>query len=241
MSKVIAIIPARARSKSIVDKNIALLSGHPLIAYSIAVAKLSTIIDRVIVSTDSEQYAKIAVQYGAEVPFIRPDIYSTDTSTDRDFLIHAMEWLKGNGHEVPEYWVHLRPTTPLREPNILDDAINIIKNDKYATSLRSGHKAPESPLKWFFKNDKYFKGLLDNEDYNLPKEAFDQVYVPDGYVDIVKASFMFNNKEIHGDKMIGFESPVCTEVDSSEEFDYIQYQIHNNGSLLLDHLNKTIG
>ena len=75
---------------------------------------------------------------------------------------------------------------------------------------------------------------------SFTKEVFDQVYIPDGYVDILKASFMLNNKKIHGDKMIGFESPECTEVDSIEEFDYIQYQINNNGSLLLDYLNKTI-
>ena len=241
MSDIIAIIPARSGSKSLIDKNIKLLSGHPLIAYSIAAARLSRKIERIIVSTNSEKYADIARRYGAEVPFIRPDRYSKDTSTDRDFLIHAMEWLKDNEDNVPEYWVHLRPTTPLRIPKIIDDAINIIKDDGSSTSLRSGHKAPESPLKWFVKSDKYFKGLIDNEKYNLQKESFEQIYVPDGYVDIVKASFMLNNKKIHGDKMISFESPVCTEVDSSEEFDYIQYQINNNKSLLLDYLNKVIG
>jgi N-acylneuraminate cytidylyltransferase len=241
MSDIIAIIPARSGSKSLIDKNIKLLSGHPLIAYSIVAARLSREIDRIIVSTNSEKYADIARKYGAEVPFIRPDRYSTDTSTDRDFLIHAMEWFKDNEDDVPEYWVHLRPTTPLRKPEIIDDAINIIIDDESSTSLRSGHKAPESPLKWFVKSDKYFKGLVDNENYNLHKESFEQVYIPDGYVDIVKASYMLNNKKIHGDQMICFESPVCTEVDSAEEFDYIQYQINKNESLLLDHLNKITG
>ena len=238
MSDIIAIIPARSGSKSLIDKNIKLLSGHPLIAYSIAAARLSRKIERIIVSTNSEKYADIARRYGAEVPFIRPDRYSKDTSTDRDFLIHAMKWIKDNEHNEPEYWVHLRPTTPLRIPKIIDDAINIIKDDGSSTSLRSGHKAPESPLKWFVKSDKYFKGLVDNEKYNLHKESFEQVYIPDGYVDIVKASYMLKNKKIHGDQMLCFESPVCTEVDSTEEFDYIQYQINKNESLLLDHLNK---
>jgi len=241
MSDIIAIIPARTGSKSLIDKNIKLLSGHPLIAYSIVAARLSREIDRIIVSTNSEKYADIARKYGAEVPFIRPDRYSTDTSTDRDFLIHAMEWFKDNEDDVPEYWVHLRPTTPLRKPEIIDDAINIIIDDESSTSLRSGHKAPESPLKWFVKSDKYFKGLVDNENYNLHKESFEQVYIPDGYVDIVKASYMLNHKKIHGNQMICFESPVCTEVDSTEEFDYIQFQINNNESLLLDCLNKITG
>jgi N-acylneuraminate cytidylyltransferase len=238
MANVIAIIPARSGSKSLADKNIKDLSGYPLIAYSIAVAKISKTIDRVIVSTNSQEYADIAKQYGAEVPFIRPDEYSIDAATDRGFLVHAMNWLNENESSVPEYWVHLRPTTPLRSATIIDNAINKIVQDNNATSLRSGHKAPESPLKWFVKSGCYFRGLVGGEDYNLPKEAFKQVYIPDGFVDVVKYSFVIGNKEIHGDKMIGFESPVCTEVDSVEEFDYIQYQLDKNGSELLDYLNQ---
>ena len=241
MTDIVAIIPARSGSKSLVDKNIKELSGHPLIAYSIVAAKLSKKIDRVIVSTNSQEYADIARQYGAEVPFIRPNEFSTDTATDKDFLVHAMNYLEENEGSAPEYWVHLRPTTPLRGVKVVDNAIDEIMQDKSATSLRSGHKAPESPLKWFVKDDRCFKGLVSGEDYNLPKEAFKQVYIPDGFVDIIKSSFVMNNKEIHGDKMIGFESPVCTEVDSVEEFEYIQYQLDKNGSELLDYLNQVKG
>lgn len=241
MTDIVAIVPARSGSKSLVDKNIKELSGHPLIAYSIAVAKMSKMIDRVIVSTNSQEYARIARKYGAEVPFIRPDEFSTEISTDKDFLVHAMNWLEENEGSTPEYWVHLRPTTPLRDAEVVDNAIIEITRDKTATSLRSGHMAPESPLKWLVKDNRYFKGLVSGEDYNLPKEAFKQVYIPDGFVDIIKSSFVMNNKEIHGDNMIGFESPVCTEVDSLEEFEYIQYQLDKNGSRLLDYLNEYKG
>jgi CMP-N,N'-diacetyllegionaminic acid synthase len=238
MADIVAIIPARSGSKSLTDKNIKYLSEHPLIAYSIAAAKMSKKIDRVIVSTDSHEYANIARKYGAEVPFIRPEKYSTDSSIDRDFLIHAMSWFSKNENIFPEYWVHLRPTTPLRNVDIVDEAIDKFVQNKKATSLRSGHKAPESPLKWFVMRDNYFKGFVGGENYNLPKEVFEQVYIPDGFVDIVKYSFVMNSKEIHGDKMIGFESPICTEIDSAEEFDYIQYQLDEHGSELLDYLNK---
>ena len=241
MSNIIAIIPARSGSKSIKDKNIKLLSGHPLIAYSIIAAKLSKKIERVIVSTDSEEYGDIAKKYGAEVPFIRPDTYSKDNSTDRDFFIHAIDWFKENENTIPEYWVHLRPTTPLRVPEKIDEAIDVILNDDTATSLRSGHKAPESPLKWFVKEDKYFKGLIENEEYNLPKESFEDIYIPDGYVDIVKTSYLLNNEKTHGENIISFESPVCTEIDSIEEFNYIEYQIQNSENSLLDTLHKVIG
>tara|TARA_B110000008_G_scaffold279379_1_gene326253 strand:- start:1941 stop:2666 length:726 start_codon:yes stop_codon:yes gene_type:complete len=238
MIDVIAIIPARSGSKTLVDKNIKLLNGHPLIAYSIAVAKLSKKINRVIVSTNSQNYATIAKHYGAEVPFIRPNEFSTDTSSDKDFLVHAMSWLKTNEGHTPEYWTHLRPTTPLRSIEVVDSAIDEIMQNRSATSLRSGHKAPESPLKWFVKDKLYFKALIEGKDNNLPKEEFEQVYIPDGFVDIVRASYVLNSKDIHGDKMIGYESPVCTEVDSSEEFDYINYQLDKNGSDLLNYLNQ---
>ncbi len=237
MSNLVAIIPARSGSKTLVDKNIRLLSGHPMLAYSIAAAKLSKGINRVIVSTNSKKYADVALHYGAEVPFMRPDVYSKDTSTDKDFLMHAIKWLNDNENNTPEYWVHLRPTTPLRDVRVIDNAIEVIKSNNKSTSLRSGHKAPESPLKWLIKNGQYFEGFVDNENFNLPKEAFNQVYIPDGYVDIIKTSFIINNEEIHGDRMIGYESPVCSEVDSLEEFNYIQYQLNQNGSNLLDYLN----
>jgi len=246
MRDIIAIIPARAGSKTLIDKNIALLSGHPLIAYSIAAAKLANKIERVIVSTDSERYADIALQYGAEVPFLRPHEYSTDESTDYDFLLHAMLWMFEKDNTVPEYWIHLRPTTPLRESSIIDQAIDTILQNKNSTSLRSGFKAPESPLKWFrIDENGYFKGLVigneKNELYNLPKESFDNVYVPDGYVDIVKASHIMNNNTTHGARMIGYQSPVCTEVDSLQEFEYIQFQLEKKGSALLEYLNHNSG
>ena len=101
-NNVVAIIPARSGSKSLVDKNIKLLSGHPLIAYSIAIAKLSKKVDRVIVSTNSQRYADIAKQYGAEVPFTRPKELSDDYATTSEVVIHAINWLKENNchHDV---------------------------------------------------------------------------------------------------------------------------------------------
>ena len=99
------------------------LSGHPLLAYTIAAAIISKKIDRIIISTNSKKYAKIANHYGAEVPFLRPAEISKDISNDREFLIHAMLWLDKYEKIKPEFWVHLRPTTPLRDPKIIDNAI----------------------------------------------------------------------------------------------------------------------
>lgn len=240
-SDIIAIIPARSGSKSVRGKNIALLGGYPLLAYSIIAARLSHKIERVIVSTDSPQYAEMAIKFGAEAPFLRPAELASDTSTDRDFMLHAMHWMLEHEGHVPEYWVHLRPTTPLRKVDVMDRAIDEIQRHPEATSLRSGHLCPESPLKWFKKDDAgFFHGLLDDESeyYNLPKQAFSDVYIPDGYVDVVRASHVMNNETLHGDAIWGFVSPICTEVDSPVELDYLEYQIQQKGSPLLNYLQE---
>lgn len=238
---VIAIIPARSGSKSVRDKNIALLGGYPLLAYSIVAARLSGKIDRLIVSTDSQHYADVAIKYGAEVPFLRPAELSSDASTDRDFMRHVMHWMQEHEDHLPEYWVHLRPTTPLREVGIIDRAMEEIQHHPEATSLRSGHLCPESPLKWFKRDDSgFFHGLLDDESeyYNLPKQAFPDVYIPDGYVDVVRASYAMNKETLHGDAIWGFMSPVCTEVDSPAELEYLEYQLQHKGSSLLNYLHE---
>ena len=241
--KTIAYIPVRGGSKGVPKKNIHPLGGFPLFAFSIAVAKLSKNIERVIVSTDSNEIAEVAVLYGAEVPFIRPAEYSQDLSPDRGHFLHAMNWFKENEGEVPEYWVHLRATTPLRDPHVLDEAIQKILKDSESTSLRSGHPAPESPCKWFKRDNRgYFIGNCPEdkrpEYYNLPRQLFPPVYIPDGYVDIMKASYVLNSDNLNGSKMIGFSSPHCYEVDTLEELEMIEFQLKKKGSPLLDYLKN---
>jgi len=240
-ASVVAIIPARGGSKGMPRKNISLLGGYHLIAYSIAVAAMSEYVERVFVSTDSEEIAEIARYYGAEVPFLRPAQHSQDNSTDRSFLLHAMHWFKDNNENLPEYWIHLRPTTPFRKTTIVDQAILQIMNNSDATSLRSGHTAPESPFKWFRRDDNgYFKGILNDESmaeyYNLPRQAFPVVYIPDGYVDILKASYVLNSESLHGERMLGFVSPVCHEIDRENDLELLEFQLQKKGSLLLDYL-----
>ena len=203
----IAIIPARSGSKSIKDKNLCLLGGFPLIAYSIAIAKLVPAIDKVIVSTDSERYATIAMHYGAEVPFLRPKDLSSDHSTDYDFMSHAINWFDINEPKTPEYWIHLRPTTPLRDPDVVEDAIHLITKNKASTALRSGHLSPESPFKWLRKNSRGFLTSIDGIDTNLdkdnnPRQEYPDVIIPNGYIDIIRSSFVREQKLLHGDKVI---------------------------------------
>ena len=238
---VLAIIPARSGSKGVPGKNIALLGGHPLIAFSIAAAKLAGI-ERVLVSTDSEEYASVAMRYKAEIPFMRPAEISSDQSTDFEFMRHAIDWMIDKEKTVPEFWVHLRPTTPFRDPQILKDALELIQQHPEASSLRSGHEVPESPFKWFLKDDEgFFKGLREDltpEEVNLPRQTFPKMYNPNGYVDIVRSSHVLHNTTLHGEKMLVFESPQCVEIDKQEDFEYQKYQILKHGSPMQDYLKN---
>ena len=147
-------------------------------------------------------------------------------------MIHAMNWVSQNEVSLPEYWLHMRPTTPLRDPKIILKAINIFKGMDIATSLRSGHEAPESPYKWFLKDNKgFFKGLRDDltsSKVNLPRQVFPPIYVPNGYIDIVRSSYVTQNNDLHGDKMFVYETPHATEIDTAEDMDYIEHQLKSN-------------
>src|SRR5210317_1800117 len=112
---IVALIPARSGSKRVPDKNIRLLAGHPLMAYSIAAALQSKIFKKVIVSTDSQRYADIAGHYGAEVPFLRPAKIAGDTSPDIEWVVHTLSQLRENGQDY-ECFSILRPTSPFRLP-----------------------------------------------------------------------------------------------------------------------------
>lgn len=227
---IISIIPARGGSKGVPGKNIRNLYGYPLIAYSITASKNSKKISRTIVSTDSEEIASIAKEFGAEVPFLRPPEISGDNSTDLELFNHIINWFENNEGILPQFMVHLRPTTPLRDPKKIDEAIELIKGNIQATALRSVHELAEPPhkvfqldscgmLKGFFPDD------LRPEYYNLPRQLLPKAYHPNGYVDIIKTDLVKANHALHGNNILGFITPEVTEVDLPEHFDYLMYQL----------------
>ncbi|MBI2288033.1 MAG: acylneuraminate cytidylyltransferase family protein, partial [Chloroflexi bacterium] len=123
--KSIAIIPARGGSKRIPRKNLLLLGGKPLLAYSIEHARQARRVDRTMVSTDDDEIAAVARQYGAEV-VKRPPELSTDTATSEDALLHVLGYLEGKEHFTPDIVVFLQCTSPLRKPDDIDNAIGVL-------------------------------------------------------------------------------------------------------------------
>lgn len=142
--KFLALIPARAGSKGIKDKNIIDLKGKPLIAYSIEAAKRSKYIDRVVVSTDGDDIASVAKDWGADVPFLRPDYLASDTAKTIDAVLHCIQELEKSGEKY-DYLVLLQPTQPLRQGFHIDEAIEKIL-ELEAQSLASVSKVKEHPV-----------------------------------------------------------------------------------------------
>jgi CMP-N-acetylneuraminic acid synthetase len=239
---IIALIPARGGSKGIPKKNIRPLMGYPLIAYSIAAARRCKGIDRVVVSTDSPEIREVALAWEAEVPFLRPERYATDTSPDIEFIRHALGWFKEEESRAPEFLLHLRPTTPLRDPDHLQDALQYLRARPDATSLRSAHEIPEPPQKMFGIEGEYFVGLFPQEErpeyYNLPRQSFSKAYHPNGYVDIIRPAHVEKAGSLHGPRILAFVTPFSIEIDTEENLLFLECFLERIGHPILDLLKK---
>jgi CMP-N,N'-diacetyllegionaminic acid synthase len=229
-----AIIPARSGSKSVLDKNIMQLAGYPMIAYSIKAALKCPSIKRVIVTTDSEEYADIAIKYGAEVPFLRPIKISGDNSTDIEFFKHAINWFRNNENFAPEYFVHLRPSTPIRSSVVIEKAINKFINSEF-TALRSVHKMSDTSYKTFEIDGGRLKticsGNFDIESTTLPRQSFPETFNANGYVDIIRTS-MIDSGIMHGNNVNAFITETTFEIDEIDDFNYLQFMVNQSPKII---------
>ncbi len=244
MLKIYSLIQARGGSRGVPKKNVKLLGGHPLIAFSIAASRLCKGIQRTIVSTDSPEIAEIAKNYGAETPFLRPAEFAGDFSTDLDVFAHAIKWLEENEGNLPDLLVQLRPTTPLRDPALIDEALKEIQANPEATSLRSTHKIAQPPQKMFQVDSAgFWTGFFPNdprpEYFNLPRQTFPNAYYPNGYVDIVRPDFIRNNPgQFSGPRILAFVTPATIDMDMPEDFEYAEYVLYKQRNPLFDYLLK---
>jgi len=221
--KILGIIPARKGSKSIKDKNILLYKSKPLIYHSIKTGLKSKYINRLIVSTDSQKYSKIAKKFGAEVPFLRPSKISKDHSQDREFMIHALSFLFKSEKYFPDLIVHLRPTTPNRKVEIVDYGIKyFLKNIRKYSSMRSVSPFNQPPQKFFKLKKKtligYFDKSLKGEYHSKPRQKYSQAFLPNGYIDILKPSYFFLKKNnFYGKKILAFLTEKTLDIDTHSD------------------------
>lgn len=219
--KVLALIPARAGSKSVPNKNIRLLNGKPLMAYSIEHALQCPLIDRVIVSTDSEKYADIAREYGAEVPFIRPSEYAQDDSPDIDVFLHALNYLNHKENYVPDIIVQLRPTYPIRNLEDIVKMIVMLDEDDEADSVRCIAPAKEIAYKmWRKSGNGEIRPILQDiaEAYNMPRQRLPAIFYQNACIDVMRYNTIVKKHSMSGDKILGYEMQHNFDIDTEDEF-----------------------
>ncbi|MBI3994707.1 MAG: acylneuraminate cytidylyltransferase family protein [Nitrospirae bacterium] len=208
---IVALIPARAGSKRVPGKNVRLLAGHPLIAYTIASAVESGVFSDVVISTDSEATADVARHYGAEVPFLRPPEFAGDLSPDIEWVEHALQRLKGQGRAYDAFSI-LRPTSPFRNAATIRRAWNQFSEHEVLDSLRAVELCGQHPGKMWVLRGMAMVPLLPNapEDppwHSMPYQALPPVYVQNASLEMAWSRVVFTGRSIAG-KII---APFITE------------------------------
>lgn len=221
MNNIIAIIPARSGSKSIKNKNLQEINGKSLLQRAIEFASKIDKITKIIVSTDSPKYQKLAITYGAECPFLRPRKISRDDSLDIDVFKHCLKWLSKNQNYHSDIVLNMRPTYPFRDKKDFNYAIKKILSNKKIDSIKSVCKIP-FPLEktWTVKNKFYLANSIyknfDKEYWNLPRQKLKKYYVQNGNIDILRASLILKNK-MSGKKIFTIIQDHFYDIDSIKD------------------------
>ena len=228
--KVLAVVQARSGSKGVPGKNIRPLFGKPLMAWILTAARQAKWIDRLILSTDSQEYAEIGRAWGAETPFLRPKELSTDTSTDLEVMTHALEWLRQQEGYVPDIAVRLQPTNPTFPSQLIDQGIEMVLTEKKADSLRPVTLSPKHPFKmWQWSTE---EGWITpfvpvektgfSEPYNMSRHLLPPVWVQVGAMEVVRSAVILQQRSMAGKKILGLrvENPLWT-VNIDTELDFL--------------------
>jgi|TARA_B110000495_G_C23027005_1_gene610549 CMP-N,N'-diacetyllegionaminic acid synthase len=198
--KVLGIIPARGNSKGLPKKNILKLNNEPLIRHSITSAKKSTFLDKIIVSTDNLQIAKIAKDSGIDVPFIRPKILSQDSTEILDVIKHAINFLDKNNNFMPDIVVLLQPTSPFRTTEMIDNAIKILKTT-LSSSVVSVSLVKDHPDISFWHNQKYLKPFNSDFTKFSNRQTQKPLYSPTGGIYAFRTENLIKYNSIYGPKI----------------------------------------
>lgn len=238
--EVLALIPARGGSKSIPRKNIRPLAGHPLIAYSIAAGRQAKLVTRTIVSTDDEEIAAVARQYGAETPFLRPAEFAQDSTTDYPVFTHALEWLASQENYRPDLLVQLRPTSPLRPLEMVDQALRQLIEDPRADSVRGVVPAGQNPYKMWRVEAGQMKPLLQvegiPEPYNSPRQALPAAFWQTGHIDAIRVRTILEKHSLSGEMILPlFIDPRYTiDIDTLNDWQRAEHLMDELPALGLD-------
>ena len=222
--RIVALIPARAGSKRVPDKNIRPLAGHPLIAYTVAAALSSEIFSDVIVSTDSEHYAEIVKYYGAEVPFLRPEPLAGDQSPDIEWLQYTLNRLQKAGRSYDCFSI-LRPTSPFRMPATIQRAWQEFSTQSGVDSLRAVEKCSQHPAKmWVVRGNRMMPllplGPAEQPWHSSQYPSLPEIYVQNASLEIAWSRVVFEERTIAGNVVMPFFTTDYEGFDVNNEYDW---------------------
>ncbi len=232
--RVLALIPARAGSKRVKDKNIRALAGHPLIGYSIAAALHSGVFTDVVVSTDSGRYADIAAHYGAQIPFLRPTALAGDMSADIEWVAYTLDRLRRTGREYDCFSI-LRPTSPFRLAETIRRAWAVFLSEDGVDSLRAVEKCQQHPGKMWVVKDRRMQPVLPLQPSSQPWHssqyaALPEVYVQNASLEIAWTRVVFEKATIAGDVLAPFFTKSHEGFDINSEYDWgLAQSLASNG------------
>jgi CMP-N,N'-diacetyllegionaminic acid synthase len=250
MPSAVAFIPARVGSKRVPGKNVRVLGGHPMIAYTIGPALESQVFDSVIVSTDSEEIAAIARHYGAEVPFLRPAALASDTSPDIEWLEYTLGELSTRGRTWDCFSL-LRPTSPFRTAATIRRAWATFSSQQGVDSLRAVELCSQHPGKmWVVRGQRMFpllpfggppKGGPHEEQpwHSTPYQALPPVYVQNASLEIAWTRVVRERRTIAGDVLVPFLTEGYEGFDVNDAFDWmVAERLLADGTVALPAVNK---
>ena len=233
-AEVIAIVPARGGSKSLPRKNVRRLAGFPLVAWSIAAARASRRVSRVIVSTDDPEIRDVALASGAEVPFLRPADLARDDTLDLPVFVHALEWLDRVEGYRPDLVVHLRPTSPLRPAGLVDEAVAQLASRPDADSLRAVCPAPQTPYKMWRASGGYLAPLLSDapkEAYNRPRQSLPPVFWQTGHLDAMWRETILVRRSMTGERILPLvvDTAYAVDIDTEVQWAFAEWLAGRGG------------
>lgn len=227
--KNIAIIPARSGSKGLKDKNIKMLNNKPLIAYSIVAAIKTGLFEDVMVSTDSEQYASVAKEYGAKVPFLRSEITSGDSAGSFDVVREVLSMYAETGKRFESICL-LQPTSPLRDCADIENAYRLLE-EKKANAVTSVCEVDHSPL-WTMTLDETLSlsEFRKNTSSSIQRQKLANYYRLNGAIYIRKIEYTDKGILLLDDDEVAYimEKNKSVDIDTVEDFEYAEFLIQKN-------------
>jgi len=219
----LAIIPARSGSKGLPDKNIRSLCGKPLMAHTIDAALSTEVFDSIVVTTDSERYAVVARQFGAETPFLRPSVISGDTSLASEFILHTIEELRKFKREY-DFFALLQPTSPLRKAEHILEGVKLIV-DEELDSVVAFSKA-EHPMSYYHQLPADLNlGNIHLTESN--RQEHDTYYRVNGMLYIAKCEVYQTIRSFYGtkSKALIIDNKYAIDVDDENDFALAEYML----------------